>query len=229
MHWHSSSARCISSWSRTIPKYKHIQFLAIDSDTSAFKGVKGVGRLTEDEAFSIEMPNLAAALKNKEGIKQKAELSWMSIDAIEGRLSTQGAGGVRQVGRFLLISKVDELKSKIASLCKTALESTDPNLDVYIFAGISGGTGSGCFLDTCYIVRQALAELGRGSTGNIMGFFFLPDVVTSKKEVAANPLWVKSNNSNGYAALKELDYLMNLKAEQDHFRQNYGSFQMSRR
>lgn len=212
--------------SSPIPKYKHIQFLAIDSDTSAFKGVKGVGRLTEDEAFSIEMPNLAAALKNKEGIKQKAELSWMSIDAIEGRLSTQGAGGVRQVGRFLLISKVDELKSKIASLCKTALESTDPNLDVYIFAGISGGTGSGCFLDTCYIVRQALAELGRGSTGNIMGFFFLPDVVTSKKEVAANPLWVKSNNSNGYAALKELDYLMNLKAEQDCFRQNYGSFQI---
>ena len=76
--------------SSPIPKYKHIQFLAIDSDTSAFKGVKGVGRLTEDEAFSIEMPNLAAALKNKEGIKQKAELSWMSIDAIEGRLATQG-------------------------------------------------------------------------------------------------------------------------------------------
>ena len=36
-----------------IPKYKHIQFLAIDSDTSAFKGVKGVGRLTEDEYKSL--------------------------------------------------------------------------------------------------------------------------------------------------------------------------------
>lgn len=31
-----------------------------------------------------------------------------------------------------------------------------PNLDVYIFAGLSGGTGSGCFLDTCYIVQKAL-------------------------------------------------------------------------
>lgn len=209
-----------------VPKYKHIQFLAIDSDSSAVKSAKGVGRLTEDEFFSIEMPNLGAALKDKESIKQNAALSWMSIDNIAERLSPQGAGGVRQIGRFLLISKANELKTKIIGLCNVALESTDPNLDIYIFAGISGGTGSGCFLDTCYIVRQALQQSGYGSKGNIMGFFFLPDVVTSKKVVADSEVALKYNNSNGYAALKELDYLMNLKPEQDRFRQNYGSFQI---
>ena len=37
----------------------------------------------------------------------------MDIDRIDQLLSPQGAGGVRQVGRFLLLSKADQLKLKI--------------------------------------------------------------------------------------------------------------------
>ena len=44
-------------------------------------------------------------------------------------------------------------------------------LDVYIFAGISGGTGGGCFLDTCYIAQKALENMGRAQSSNVMGFF----------------------------------------------------------
>ena len=101
-----------------------------------------------------------------------------------------------------------------------------PNLDVYIFAGISGGTGSGCFLDTCYIVQKALEEIGNAASSNVMGFFFLPDVVTSKPQVASDPTKVKYNSSNGYAAMKELDFLMSLKDGDDWFRQNYSAFKI---
>lgn len=101
-----------------------------------------------------------------------------------------------------------------------------PNLDVYIFAGLSGGTGSGCFLDTCYIVQKALEGMGKAQSANVMGFFFLPDVVTSKPQVAADPVKVNYNSSNGYAAMKELDYLMSLKDADDWFRQNYGTFKI---
>ena len=209
-----------------IPHYQHIQFLAIDSDKTAVDSIKGTARLTDDEFFPITMNNLAAVLsqKPKTIITQNPVMSWMEADKIEKLLGPQGAGGVRQVGRFLLLSKAPELMNVIEQKCTAALMGTDPSIDVYVFAGISGGTGSGCFLDTCYIVRKALENKGLDGKGNIMGFFFLPDVVTSKKEVAAITSSVAYNNSNGYAAMKELDYLMNLQDEQDWYCQNYGSF-----
>lgn len=101
-----------------------------------------------------------------------------------------------------------------------------PNLDVYIFAGISGGTGGGCFLDTCYIAQKALENMGMAQFANVMGLFFLPDVITSKPQVASDPAKVKYNSSNGYAAMKELDYLMSLKDADDWFRQDYGTFKI---
>ena len=103
---------------------------------------------------------------------------------------------------------------------------TGSELDVYIFAGLSGGTGGGCFLDTCYIVQRALENMGRAQSANVTGLFFLPDVVNSKPQVASQPATVKYYSSNGYAAMKELDYLMSLRDADDWFRQNYGSFKI---
>ena len=211
-----------------VPTYQHIQFLAIDSDTTDIDQMRGKAKLDRDQDFfSINNPNLTAALKAKGQVKGNAALNWMDIDRINNLLSTQGAGGVRQVGRFLLISKAGALEKTIESKCRQALEGMNgPNLDVYIFAGISGGTGSGCFLDTCYIVQKALEEIGNAASSNVMGFFFLPDVVTSKPQVASDPTKVKYNSSNGYAAMKELDYLMSLKDGDDWFRQNYSAFKI---
>ena len=207
-----------------IPHYQHIQFLGIDSDETELHRFKGAARLDWDEFFSICMQNLSAILKDKSSILNNPVMSWMEADKITQLLSPQGAGGVRQVGRFLLLSKAAALKIRIEQKCTTALMGTDPSIDVYVFAGLSGGTGGGCFIDTCYIIRKVLAELGLTHNSALSGFFFLPDVVTSKPEVATMPASVAYNNSNGYAAMKELDYLMNLQDEQDWFCQNYGNF-----
>ncbi len=209
-----------------VPRYDHIQFLAIDSDEDVIAKMKGKARINgSSEFFSISNPHLKAALGGKDVIRKNPLLNWMEIDKINSLLSPQGAGGIRQVGRYLLLSKAAALKTRIEEKCTTALRGLDsPSLDIYIFAGISGGTGSGCFLDTCYIVRKALEDKGWASSGNIMGFFFLPDVVASKPEVAANAACVAYNHSNGYAAMKELDYLMDLKSGNDFFQQNYGAF-----
>lgn len=211
-----------------VPEYQHIQFLAIDSDTTDIDQMRGKAKLDRgQDFFSINNPNLAAALRAKDLIKGNASLNWMDIDRINNLLSTQGAGGVRQVGRYLLISKAGALEKTIESKCRQALEGmTGSDLDVYIFAGISGGTGGGCFLDTCYIVQKALENMGRAQSSNVMGFFFLPDVITSKPQVASQPVRVNYNNSNGYAAMKELDYLMSLRDADDWFRQDYGSFKI---
>lgn len=211
-----------------LPRYDHIQFLAIDSDETDIDKMRGKARLNKGaEFFNISNPHLKAALAAKGTIKGEPVFNWMDIDRIDQLLSPQGAGGVRQVGRFLLLSKADQLKLKIEEKCTTALKGLGkPALDIYVFAGISGGTGSGCFLDVCYIIRKALEDKGWGACGNIMGFFFLPDVVTSKPEVAAIESSVAYNHSNGYAAMKELDYLMGLKTGDDWFEQNYGNFQV---
>ena len=209
-----------------IPTYSHIRFIAVDTDT--IDPGYGEGKLSNSEMFSIQNPELAGVLGTEKGrnfVRNDPCLSWMDIDNMSYLNSPFGAGGVRQVGRFLLISKADELKTKIRDACTSVMQAVqNSSLKVYIFAGISGGTGSGCFIDTCYIVRQVMLENGWTASGKIMGFFFLPDVVISKLEVTLNNFWVMYNKRNGYAAMKELDYLMNLSSAGDRFYQKYGSF-----
>lgn len=206
-----------------IPKYDAIQLLGIDSDDGDYKKYKGNRRLTDTEFFSIKKDNLSTLLTDPIGkklIKDSRQLRWMEIDNITALLSPEGAGGVRQIGRYLLFERAASLVSKINEKCTTALKKRNSSsLDVYIFAGISGGTGSGCFLDVCYLVRHVVRTAGWNA--KLMGYFFLPDVVTSKPEVASEPACVAYNNSNGYAAMKELDYLMSLQTANDWFEQSY--------
>lgn len=170
-----------------VPTYQHIQFLAIDSDPTDIAMMRGMARLDKGrEFFSINNQNLDAALRAKNLIEGNAALNWMDIDKITNLLSIQGAGGVRQVGRFLLISKAGALE-KIESKCTQALKGMNgPNLDVYIFAGLSGGTGSGCFLDTCYIVQKALEGMGRAQSAKVMGFS------SCRMWSTASPRWPRS-------------------------------------
>lgn len=207
------------------PKYEGIQLLGIDSDEGAYQKYTGNRRLTEAEFFTIHKPNLSNIFTKETDIamiKNDPLLHWMEIDKITKLLTSEGAGGIRQLGRFLLISKASSLYNEIQSKCSDALKKRGCNsLDIYIFAGISGGTGSGCFLDVCYLVRKVMDD--NGWNAKIMGYFFLPDVVTSKSEVSNQKSSVDYNNSNGYAALKELDYLMHLKDSNDWFDQNYGA------
>ena len=94
-----------------VPEYQHIQFLAIDSDPTDIAMMRGIARLDKGrDFFSINNQNLEAALRAKNLIEGNAALNWMDSDKIINLLSIQGAGGVRQVGRFLLISKAGALE-----------------------------------------------------------------------------------------------------------------------
>lgn len=213
-----------------IPRYDGIQLLAIDADDTDYKKFKGNRRLTESEFFSIKQDNLPQLLTDsqwKSNVKKDPRMNWMEVDQILEMKDPAGAGGIRQMGRYLLVSKAASLANAIQTKCQQALrERGSTTLDVYIFAGISGGTGSGCFIDTCYLIRKVAAI--NGWNIKIMGYFFLPDVVTSKPEVSKADGVKRYNNSNGYAAMTELDYLMSLKEADDWFEQNYGASLMVR-
>lgn len=53
----------------------------------------------------------------------------------------------------------------------------NPQVNIHIFSGLSGGTGAGCFLDVCYMVKNVANSVGGITT---FGYFFLPDVNLEK-------------------------------------------------
>lgn len=207
-----------------IPKYKDIKYLIIDSDDSKIK--KQTGQIYDikepEEYFSIANQAIKATFAAKEVLKNRPELSWLDYEHISINDASQGAGGIRQVGRFLLVDKAQALYDKIKSVMLAALQGCgNGKLNIHICAGISGGTGSGTFLDVCYLVRQALAEIGK-SEAKVSGYFFLPDVTLTIPEIAADSLKSGYVKVNGYCALQELDYCMNFVKNKDSFKMNYG-------
>jgi len=69
--------------------------------------------------------------------------------SIQPRTGIDGAGGIRQVGRFMLFQKADDLYQKLQETIKTLRQGYNNNteMNVFIFSGISGGTGAGIFLE----------------------------------------------------------------------------------
>ena len=181
-----------------VPRYEGIQLLGIDSNETEYLQFRGNQRLTEEEFFSIKCRD------------------------IPNPHNPVGAGGIRQAGQFLLMDRAPALYNKIRGKIAQALRYKGGNtVDVFLFAGLSGGTGSGCFLDVCRLIQHL--ELHNGWQINIAGYFFLPDVITCKPEVAADPGKVAYCNANGYAALKELDYQMRFDDNLDRYIQDYGA------
>lgn len=211
--------------SATIPKYNNIKYLVIDSDISAINAQSGMIYDVDDktEYFDISNKTITSTFGAKEIIERRPDLDWLEYDKISIRDASTGAGGIRQVGRFLVIDQSKFLFAKLKSIFLDALSGANGNINVHIAAGISGGTGSGTFLDVCYMVRQALREIGKADS-KIHGYFFLPDVNLSIPSIAADPLTSSCISANGYAALQELDYCMNFGRNKDHFYQNYGTF-----
>ena len=91
-------------------------------------------------------------------------------------------------------------------------------LSVHIISGIAGGM-SGCLADICYMVRHILEETDPGFD-RLYTYLFLPDVLTSDRELA-NTYLVPILERNSYASLKEMDYLMSIRENRAEFRQTY--------
>ncbi len=204
-----------------IPGYEGIKFLGIDTDPADLcKEAEIAGGLKPEERFSLYVPALGELLADPESGLQESRYIWMSLG-----LPLQyedGAGGVRQAGRFCLFQKADALRDRICSLVQSARICAGAfAVRVHIFAGISGGTGSGCFADICYLVRDILDDID-----SLSGYFFLPDIQLNRPGIAGNRTMTDCTQKNGYAALRELDYLMSLKYAGEFFEQDYGNFRI---
>ncbi len=210
----------------SVHRYEHIRFLAVDADALGMKRMpKGdMGELDEDtEFFDISYAGVLSELFKKDR-KRFAEdpvyREWLQFGTIKNGAVNTGACGVRQIGRFLLMRRASQFVAQVRDLIDTAKQNLgrNPSVCVHIFSGMGGGTGSGTFLDVCYLIREILTNLQGGVTHRIMGYFFLPDVNLAKGLDLSAQLYIKVN---GYAAMQELDYCMGFGQNGDGWDQSY--------
>lgn len=204
-------------------KPDNVEFLAFETnEQDRGKRYKGIGLDPLNEFVLLSNAEIGGLLQNR-SILEPYITDWLSpeLSITDGM---NGAAGVRQAGRLLLFTKINQVVQSIDKKIKTLSVGTNKKLMVFLLSGLSGGTGSGCFLDISYIVR-GIIERDHGSAGidrvNTLGYLFTPDINLSNKSLSEHTReYIKKN---GYAALKELDYWMNVDSRGERFQQRYGN------
>lgn len=217
-----------------IPEYAHIRFLAVDSDKSSLRADGAFNSLDEaTEYFSISTGDINGLLSQTKTLAGTPECKWLKTENRERGerglsilSATAGAGGVRQIGRLLLIEKSAEFVARIQKAVTDATRGIqgDAELIIHIFSGMGGGTGSGTFLDVCYLVQEALDRMALKGKALTCGYFFLPDVNLSSRGIEEGSAVARYIKANGFAAMKELDYCMNFQNNHGTWDQEYKSF-----
>lgn len=191
-----------------VPEYEHIQFLGVDTDRHSLKN------LPDTEIFDISYPLLVIP-----GILHgQPELKWFNYKELDiPNLDGYGTGGCRQIGRCMMMLKSDSFMDEVETRIRTAKSGlVNPNVNIHIFSGLCGGTGSGIFLDVCYMVKE-VAALNGGAT--VFGYFFLPEI--DLERIPYNRAIRHVLVNKGYAAMQELDYCMRIAENGGSFTQPY--------
>ena len=209
-------------------KPKNIEYVGFDTDerykNKAFQGI----RLNEqnNEVNVVLMPHVQPVIKFPEKLPPYIN-KWLDT-GIQNESVTAGAGAVRQLGRLLLMENIGTITNILQEKIKKVTNGYPADVPLYIFilAGISGGTGSGTFIDIPYLVRAISMRNNSMRPVKNIGILFMPDANATKKgvtEVVKHGIY-----ANGFAALKELDYLMNIEKVGDSFTQSFGSLGVGR-
>lgn len=205
-------------------RWNQVEYLAIDSDDNELRrlcrenfgeaGSNGV--LQNQEVFHLD-DSMSAAVLNNPHMRPDYIKEWMN-ESLAIWLDGNGSGGNRQAGRSLLFGErnistlCEVVSSKLARLNTVSGKETQ----VYIFAGIGGGTGSGTVIDIPYIIRECAHRLGNEI--KIFGYIFLPDTYNVGQNMAPQIV------PNSYAALQEIAVFMELgKSSVRRFKARYSN------
>jgi serine/threonine protein kinase len=188
----------------------HLRFLHIDTDPGTLlpaTRTTPARSLASTEVILARLSRPSHYLRGREG--KSAFESWLSPKMLYRITRTQLTAGMRALGRLafcdnyrVLIRRLrQELEActdpgtltKAIYETKLGLRSNTPR--VYIVTSLAGGTGSGMFIDTAYVVRTVLKELGYGLP-EVHGLFLLPAVDDNPNHLMAI--------GNAFAALTEL-------------------------
>ncbi|MCD8116528.1 MAG: hypothetical protein LUE21_05350 [Oscillospiraceae bacterium] len=189
-----------------------VKFVAVDTDQGALNEVNVThgGYISADETFPLYSPEAAHLLIQRPPVVEQ----WLSRDVPAVNIRNDGAQQTRAIGRVMLCgtNKYEALRAMLSGLIDKLSGPAHNPVTVVLVAGISGGTGSGTFIDVGYMIRMLLTEKSNDQhiSSDFYGVFYTPDVQHSIPEIAGDESKWSNLQRNGYAAMKELDYFVNL-------------------
>jgi hypothetical protein len=188
-----------------------VKILCLDTDTAMLPLESQVSgdKITfdPDEYMHIKVEEPVGFIEKSPEVKD-----WFILPAPVGSI-TAGAGAVRQNGRMAFFRHINEIERRFSDmetqLSSASLESlmeetvptrggsgsfrlSDKTTEIYVCGSLAGGTGSGTFLDTGFLLRNLFPN------AVIHGFFLLNWIYRNKP-------FAYRVASNVYAALSELD------------------------
>lgn len=204
-----------------------IRFLAIDTDRSDIANKVSTGILSETETFLLFNKSIGTMMNLPESLRPMAIRSiWPPKSAsFNPTLSGEGANQVRLAGRLSLMDSdaYQGIRNRLREAISGLENFVHQKLEVHVIAGIGGGTGSGLCVDVPYIIRSVAAELNVPDTNmRLFGHIYLPNMYAG-----TSGLNLPQAYRNGYAALKEIDYYMNIEEIGETFDAVYPSGQIS--
>jgi hypothetical protein len=191
--------------------WPHLRLLHLDTDPEATgRPVPGEAdaTLAPEEVLPTRFHRPAHYLKRQ---KERGELEqWLPLPALMRMARDQvTTGGWRALGRLAFVSGHNAIAARLraeleACTAPEALAAADRQTGlglrttrprVYVVTSLTGGTGSGMFLDVAYAVRRALRQLGY-PRAQVVGLLLVPGPERGPEAARAV--------ANAFAALTEL-------------------------
>lgn len=197
----------------------HIRFLAVDTDRSDLHNRIRDAQLCPNEAFLLYNDALADMVRNPEKMSMLMKSIWPpQLDkspTLRHSLTGNGACQVRLLGRLSLMEETlfRDLMLRFRDTIVSMVDYHRLPLEIYVVAGLCGGTGGGICIDIPYILRKVIRSLRLPELEvTINGQLYLPDVFEEFRSFPLDNLY-----RNGYAALKEINYYMNIAEKGETF------------
>lgn len=197
-------------------KYRDlVRFVAIDTNEADLAKLrKGKGRMGHVDA-TIGISDFDKVeftkLRRGEGFAEADEYftQWVHPWYRFREESGAGAGQIRIESRlgFFRSVEVGEVTRQLQDILGAmmahghGMRRHGAPIQVFVYFSVAGGTGSGGFLPFAYLLRDLLGD----KRARLFGFAILPDAFEDKVGMNRD-----GTLANGYAALKELEYLMKL-------------------
>lgn len=193
-----------------------IQFLCIDTDEQELRNLAGSGVIVPSETLDLYCSSI------RSDIQMPPEFRRDSINSIMPPESANFGFGYNRLSGRLALMNVDIfsiIEQKIAaSLIKLSVGVFGLcDYRIYVISGVGGYTGSTLCIDIPYIVRKVAAGYNiPDSNVKILGQIYMPDVY----ECGGTHNILRCYR-NAYAALKEIDYYMNIEKIDEVFEAVY--------
>lgn len=153
---------------------------------------------TKNEFLNIKGVNINQILSRPQDFPKLDKLiaNAEDVSLAIGNLG-EAAGQKRRAGRILFAANADNYVKKLQSANRRNHSISPKNkLTVHIFAGLSGGTGSGAIIDSIIQARKTFPE------AKILVYAMIPEKDLPKDDMDQGRYY-----QNGYAALNELNAL----------------------